>query len=760
MNTLESNVESTIKNYPFLNYINEDKSHYKHAKDAGYDDPDDLFLIGDSGGFLLNINPDDKFVNTHLFTEMADFYRKYKCYTTYREDSIPYRQLRKREEYRRKYGFSAPCLLQNGVIKNIRITGNHYNFLNYTMMEQLNTSTTKSSHKASVGAKFYDFSKFIDAQFWTWHCLEFAKRNGFHFIIDKTRRGGFSYMMAAKTANTLNLEPRKVVIHVAADKKFLTATGGLTDFTINNLRFFETKTPFVRGILSTDKENFRLGFKLPNGIVSPKAWQSALFSVSAMNNPDCAIGKDAIEVNVEELSTMENFDDFMAVTEPAMRTGSYVTGNLCCWGTATSGNMQVFEQNFYSPKAFNFMPFENVWDKDCRNEICGYFKPYCWGLQGQIGDRYAMDKDGNSDLELGIRIAYNERQKKKDTAKTFADYINYLGQYALMPAESFSSATENLFSSEELLAWEERLRTDNSFKFYVDGWLFDINGKIEFKTNARIEAEGGKLNQDYWDWIEGVPRKGHEHPHGCIRKWFNPIKVPYFDKDGKQVIGTPPGLYSISYDPVGINKENKLITNKHSHNSIKVWMNPCTYNGFKTALVCAYYGRPEKLEQADRVCFYLARYYNCIGTTGVEINRGETVSNFTKWKALKYLMRDPVQIWDTSIKGAVVGSYGVNMGDGAKKLEGLRLLKEMLYSIVGKNDLGEDIYLFQTIYDYQSILELKKWNSLGNFDRVSEMIIRALQWKLNDIEAAKELAHRKKLKEINNTRDILHRDWF
>lgn len=760
MSNLESNVESTIKNYPFLNYINEDKSHYKHAKDAGYDDPDDLFLIGDSGGFLLNINPGDKFVNTHLFTEMADFYRKYKCYTTYREDSIPYRQLRKREEYRRKYGFSAPCLLQNGVIKNIRITGNHYNFLNYTMMEQLNTSTTKSSHKASVGAKFYDFSKFIDAQFWTWHCLEFAKRNGFHFIIDKTRRGGFSYMMAAKTANTLNLEPRKVVIHVAADKKFLTATGGLTDFTINDLRFFETKTPFVRGILSTDKENFRLGFKLPNGIVSPKAWQSALFSVSAMNNPDCAIGKDAIEVNVEELSTMENFDDFMAVTEPAMRTGSYVTGNLYCWGTATSGNMQVFEQNFYSPKAFNFMPFENVWDKDCRNEICGYFKPYCWGLQGQIGDRYAMDEDGNSDLELGIRIAYNERQKKKDTAKTFADYINYLGQYALMPAESFSSATENLFSSEELLAWEERLRTDNSFKFYVDGWLFDINGKIEFKTNARIEAEGGKLNQDYWDWIEGVPRKGHEHPHGCIRKWFNPIKVTYFDKDGKQVIGTPPGLYSISYDPVGINKENKLITNKHSHNSIKVWMNPCTYNGFKTALVCAYYGRPEKLEQADRVCFYLARYYNCIGTTGVEINRGETVSNFTKWKALKYLMRDPVQIWDTSIKGAVVGSYGVNMGDGAKKLEGLRLLKEMLYSVVGKNDLGEDIYLFQTIYDYQSILELKKWNSLGNFDRVSEMIIRALQWKLNDIEAAKELAHRKKLKEINNTKDILHRDWF
>lgn len=757
---LESNVEEIIRTYPFLNYLNEDKSHYKTATEAGYNDPDNLFLIGDSGGFLLNIQSGDKFVNTHLFTQMADFYRNNKKYTLLKEDTIPHRQLRKREEYRRQHGLSMPCLLRNGKIENVRITGSHYNFLNYTMIEQLDESTTKSTDKSSVGRKYYDFSKFIDAQFWTFHVMEFANRNGFHLIIDKTRRGGFSYIMAADSANTINLQPRKVEIHVAADKKYLTSTGGLTDFTINNLRFYETKTPFVKGILSTDKENFRLGFKLPNGVVSPKSWNSALFSVSAMNNPDCAIGKDAVNVKVEELSTMENFDDFMAVTEPAMRTGSYTTGSLFCWGTATSGNMQVFEQNFYSPKSYNFMPFENVWDKDCRNELCGYFKSYAWGLQGQVENKYAMDQDGNSNLEVGLRIAYNERKKKKDSAKTFADYINYLGQYALMPAESFSSTIENLFSSEELMTWEERLRTDNSFKFYADGWLFEQNNKVIFKTNSRIEAEGGKLNVNYFDWIEGVPRKGHEHPHGCIRKWFNPMQVPYIDKDGRQIIGTPPGLYSISYDPVGVNKENKLITNKHSHNSIKVWMNPSQYNGFKTALVAAYYGRTEKLEEADKVCLLLAKYYNCVGTTGVEINRGETVSNFTKWKALKYLMKDPVQIWDTTIKGNVVSTYGVNMGDGVKKLEGLRLLKEMLYSVVSKDDLGNDVYLFQTIYDYQSILELKKWNSVGNFDRVSEMIIRALQWRLCDIEAAKELAHRKKLITKEDDKSILNRAWF
>ena len=153
---METNVEKYIEDYPFLKYINEDKSHYIHAKDAGYDDPDDLFLCGDSGGFLLNIQPGDRFVNTHLFTEMADFYRQYKQYTTYREDSIPHRRLRKREEYRRAHGFSAPCLLRNGKIQEVRITGGHYNFLNYTLIEQLDEQK-KRNRNYEISRRYKSF---------------------------------------------------------------------------------------------------------------------------------------------------------------------------------------------------------------------------------------------------------------------------------------------------------------------------------------------------------------------------------------------------------------------------------------------------------------------------------------------------------------------------------------------------------------------------------------------------------------------------
>ena len=742
--------------YPFLDYILEDKSRYKKASEAGYNDPYDLFLIGDSGGFLMNINPQIKFVNTHLFTEMADYYRENNEYTSFKPNSIAHTKLRKREQYRRKHGFDAPCLLYpDGTIHNCHITGSHYNFLNYTRMERLDEGSILQGKK-NVASKHFDFPKFIDAQYWTFHVMEFVKNNGFHLIIDKTRRGGFSYIMASDSANTVNCNSRKVVIHVAADSKYLTDRGGLSDFAIADIRFYEEKSPFVRGILSTTKEDFRLGYKLRNGVEADNSWKSALLSVSAHNNANCAIGKDAVVVKVEELSTMENFDAFMNVTEPAMRTGSFITGTLMAWGTATDGNMQVFEQNFYNPEAFHFMPFENVWDRDSRSEVCGFFKPYCWGLEGLYQGIPGMDKDGNSNLSIGLQIAKQERIEKKESSKSYADYIRYLGQYALMPSESFSSASENIFSSEELTAWEDRLRIDSDLRFYTDAAFDESKGKIEFVSNARLQAEGKKT----YDWIQGVPRRGNEDPHGCVRIWFFPEYIEKITPTGK-IKEIPEGLYSITYDPVGVDKEKNEITNKHSHNSISVWMNPHAINGFKAKKVAAYYGRPDRLEEADRICYQLAVFYNCIGTTSVEINRGETVSNFKKWSATQYLAFEPIFVWDASIQETYSKTYGYSIGDNAKKLNAIRLLKEYLYEEIGKDEEGNPIRNFHLIYDYQAILELKKWNSKGNFDRVSEMLLRGIEWKAAELKGLHDLENRQPLTAENiDENDILNRLWF
>lgn len=746
--------------YPFLEYIEEpDKEkNYKKASDCGWYDPHNNFLIGDSGGFLLNIRP-GKFVNTELFNEAARTYQATGKYTQFKVDSIPHRQFRRRECDRRRNGFSAPCWQNpDGSIEDVWITGGHYNFLNYTRMERTDESSVIVTEHGATAKKIYSFPSFIDAQFWTWQIIEFCRRNGLHLIIDKTRRGGFSYIMAADSSNEVNLSKHKVVIHVAADNKYLIKQGGLSDFAVNNLKFFEEKTPFKRGIYSPTTDSFKLGYRMKNGVEADDSWSSSLLSVSANNNPDCAIGKDAVTIKVEELSTMQNFDEFMNVTEPTMTVGTRTTGTLMAWGTATAANMQIFEQNFYNPRAFGFMAFENVFDNDARNEVCGFFKSYAWGLEGEIDGVKGFDENGNSNLRIGLQLAARERIEKKKTAKTFAEYLNYLGQRALFPAESFSSASENIFSSEALNKFEDKLRLDNSYKFYTDGELFeDGTKKIYFKSNARIRIENPDMKT--YDYIQGVPRRGNEDPHGCIRVWFAPEYEETYIND-RLVRSILPGTYVAVYDPVGIDKDKKEITDRHSHNSIFVIEMPRERNGFKPKLCAAYYGRTERLEEADEKFYRLCKWYNCIGTGLVEINRGETVSNFRKWKATRYLGYEPLYVWDSAVKEKVSTSYGYNIGSGAKKLDGLRLLKEFLYEVIGKNEFGEDIYVFERFLDYQTILELKKFNAEGNFDRISSLILLGIYWKSIDIKGKRELASRKKVTEDNDKTDIFNRQWF
>lgn len=746
--------------YPFLEYIEEpDKEKkYKKASDCGWYDPHNNFLIGDSGGFLLNIRP-GKFVNTELFNEAARTYQATGRYTQFKVDSIPHRQFRRRECDRRRNGFSAPCWQNpDGSIEDVWITGGHYNFLNYTRMERTDESSVIVTEHGATAKKIYSFPSFIDAQFWTWQIIEFCRRNGLHLIIDKTRRGGFSYIMAADSSNEVNLSKHKVVIHVAADNKYLIKQGGLSDFAVNNLKFFEEKTPFKRGIYSPTTDSFKLGYRMKNGVEADDSWSSSLLSVSANNNPDCAIGKDAVTIKVEELSTMQNFDEFMNVTEPTMTVGTRTTGTLMAWGTATAANMQIFEQNFYNPRAFGFMAFENVFDNDARNEVCGFFKSYAWGLEGEIDGIKGFDEDGNSNLRIGLKLAARERVEKKKTAKTFAEYLNYLGQRALFPAESFSSASENIFSSEALNKFEDKLRIDNSYKFYTDGELFeDGTKKIYFKSNARIRIENPDMKT--YDYIQGVPRRSNEDPHGCIRVWFAPEYEETYIND-RLIRGILPGTYVAVYDPVGIDKDKKEITDRHSHNSIFVIEMPRERNGFKPKLCAAYYGRTERLEEADEKFYRLCKWYNCIGTGLVEINRGETVSNFRKWKATRYLGYEPLYVWDSAVKEKVSTSYGYNIGSSPKKLDGLRLLKEFLYEVIGKNEFGEDIYVFERFLDYQTILELKKFNAEGNFDRISSLILLGIYWKSIDIKGKRELASRKKVTEDNDKTDIFNRQWF
>ena len=59
------------------------------------------------------------------------------------------------------------------------------------------------------------------------------------------------------------------------------------------------------------------------------------------------------------------------------------------------------------------------------------------------------------------------------------------------------------------------------------------------------------------------------------------------------------------------------------------------------------------------------------------------------------------------------------------------------------------------------VLELKKYSLKGNFDRVSSLLLRAIEWKGKQLRAQDELNSRKELTGANiDSQDILQREWF
>lgn len=722
----------------FNDFIKEDKSRYKTATEAGYYDPDNDFLIGDSGGFIMNMS--FRFTNVDLLSPSANAYHKNKkSYIDAEVDSPAYTKFRRREEYRREHGFSAKCkLMPNGVVKELRITGEHYNFLNYVKILRLDYNSIIKG----TGVKKLLFPRFFDSQYWYYKCKEFSKNNGFHMIINKTRRGGFSYMEGKGSANYINLHPNHTVILAAFDKKYVTKGNAIAPMALEQLEFYENETPFRRGILTRDIENIQLGYRDKKG--TKKGFLSRLLSVSTgPNNPNAAIGKDGQEIKAEELGNFPNFDEFMTQTEPTTRTGSFLTGHITGFGTVNSDNEtnEIFEKNFKNPKKWNFMPFENVWDENSRHLICGFFKPFWWGLEGKIGDEFAMDINGNSNFDVAKILVKLEREEKWINKETLKDYVDYCGQYANNPEEAFSNATENIFSSASLDFQISRLKNDPHLKFYRDGQLRKDGKNVELITNERLYANGEEVHE-YITW-HGNAKKDKDN-HGCFREYFPPYKV------GDTV---PKNLYRIWSDPFGVDKKAKDLDRYNSLGSFYVYMRPNTItNSIGDILVASYVGRPDTMMDYDKILLLASMRYNAEVLT--ENDRGETIPNFKILKEQGRLVREPNFAWDSNIQGTSGRVYGVSVGTGARKLAGVQALYEWLYTKRGVDDYGREVYTLHYIYDLPWLLELKAWKLAGNFDRTSSMIVGMFDIKQMEYDKIPVGTG------VKDTNSIFNRKWF
>lgn len=745
-------IERKRKAYlPFIDYVMEDKSKYPFAKDCinpktgnNWFDPDDDFRVGKSGGLLMNI--DFIFVNTHKFTEVADYFIKNKKYCPYEEDTDKYFQFWDRETKRRRKGVQARCKVyfrdieeyfnpKTSAVKReqlrhyVRITGDHYNYLNYGRIER----TPNPEERADLDSKglisvntVAGFPRFWDADYWYYKTDEFIIRNKRNNTVAKARRKGISYKRGSQVANTVNLNKAVTVVMAADIIDYLTDPEATADMAKKNLTWYEDMTYWRRGFLSESIDNIELGYKKSKEGNKKYGFRSKVISVAIGRNESAAIGKKAIAIDFEESGRSPNLQNAWNVTLNNIESGAIKIGTGRIYGTAGTKNTNwtAFRNIYYNPDSNNMMPFEDVWDYDARHVKCCFFIPQVWCCEPFIYDGNSLFFDAwKWDKEDKIE------QKKHSTP---SNYTTYCAQRANMPSEAFIDTKDNMFSSPELNEYIRDLYDNPEYKYYTDGWYVEVGSNVEFWNKEKcMKNDLFKNGGHFHNYIEDVPFSENTDIHGCVRE----IYPPYIDPNTGKV---KEGAYFITVDAYRVDKDRDQVNIKNSLYGIQCWLRAnqgTPYEG--KILVASYTGRLDTMAQNDRIALNMAIRYNC----GVlpEAGTGELVSNFKVWQYSNKLMYDPSEYIDRSLGVKGKQQIGIVIGDGEKKIEGLRMLRDYLYEIVAKTEKGDKIYRLHRTNDLALCLELQRFNLEGNFDRVSTAIIAMFEFK-KDFVLLKEQA--------------------
>lgn len=722
---------------PFIDYLCEDKSKYPKASEGisyitnkHLYDPDNDFLIGNSGGILMNI--DFIVINIERLSKAADTFDEYGTYCDYDPSTPAYESFWQRETSRRKKGVFIKAKLyykdiskffdanttdeeRESLLQPLRITGAHYTYLNYGRIERTPNDKERARLKRE-GAEYVEtvmgFPRYWDGDYWNFKIDEFIANNKFHLTKAKARRKGFSYKRGSQAANTINLFPNVTVTLAADQLAYLTDKGATTFMAKKCLDHFEEHTFWRRGYISEVIDDILMGYRVSTKGLKNFGWLSNLYSVACGKNESAAVGKKAIEIDFEEAGKFPNLQKALDVTLSNTESGAISVGTIRVYGTGgTKGaNWAAFSKAFYNPKMNKMLCMENVWDINKRHEVCGFFFPQVWDCEPYV-------ERGNSIIFTAY--AWDKQDKENHFHNNDSEtHIIYKAQRANTPAEAFINTTENMFASPELNLHVSDLINDNATRFFQDGWIVvnDLgnSNKAEFIPKAECIKRDIFGKGRFHEFVNQVPHGSRDDTHGCVRMYYRPFLV-----NGE----VPKDLYFVSVDAYKVDKAQKDVTDKHSLYSAQVWMRSNTITPYpnQKLLVCEYIGRLDTMEQNDIVTMGMCLIYNaeCCPEAGT----GETVSNFIKYKLRRYLMLDPTNANTRKLTNPNNNDYGIVIGDGDKKYNGLRMLKEFIYEPLSYTADGKSIRRLKSISSVRLLLECQRFTAEGNFDHISAAIV-------------------------------------
>ena len=669
-----------------------------------------------------------KWIDSSVFKQEALYFLKRGYYTSEPWGSPDWKKYWETQLERCKNGYE---------VDGHKITGHHYAYLNFSQIE------VAQEISEGIAEKVKTFPDFWDGDYNYFWCLNIARYGilnvglttkeenkrilalpkkeqheellkvfnslklfvkvkpehlygGWHFIVGKSRRKGYSYKNGQICANIYNTVRNSLTIIGAFDKKYLYPEGTM-GMSSNYINFINEHTGFRKSRDFVNKQDHRKASyeSRDNGVIIEKGYLSRIMAVTFKDNPDAARGKDSQLVLFEEAGKFPNLEDAFNATKPGLTAGKYITGQIIIFGTG--GDMENgtidFAKMFYDPEAYDCMPFINIWDENAENTTCGFFHPVTWNFEG------FYDEQGNSDIKAAEEYQINLRARLIERSSDSTLLQKHVQEYPLRPAESFLTVNINNFPVAELNAQKNRVIREKLHKKKGQPvhLLVSETGEIIAKPDLDNELQPIEY---YKPKIENLS--------GAV------VIYEYPNKDA------PRGLYKIGYDPYAQDRSEST-----SLGAIYVFKTVEKGSYTKNILVARYIGRPQEADDVNRIAMLLAKLYN---TEVMHENMFIHVKNFfRKKKELNRLAAQPDLVISKNIKHSTVSRvYGIHMDDKLKDA-GEKYIKDWLLDIKDYNEHGDSILNLESIYDIGLLEELIQYNRKGNFDRVMALMMVMFQ---------------------------------
>ena len=614
-----------------------------------------------------------KFINTDVFSEVSKYYLKHKVYTHAPEGTSEHKEFWDREERRCKEGYT---------VGGVRITGEHYAYLNYGRI----LATVEEGGRSR---KIDTFPKFLDMDYYWYHELEEAEKNGQGMIVVKARRKGYSYKNAFGMAWKFTWYPFSVSILAAFEKTFWANT---MDMAKNMINFINENTDFAKGFLIDRQDHIKAGYieKDPiSGINIQKGFKSELLALSFKDAPQKSVGRTAERMLFEEAGDWPGLLQAYQRSYPLFKDGNIMIGIPIIYGTGgnnKNGTNADFEEMFYNPSVYGLRSYDNIYDENAVGEA-GWFVDDAWYREPFV------DKSGNALREKAEEDVLLERAQKKHADPKA--YNMLVTQHPNTPKEAFLRNEGSVFPAIELYNVLARLKSNDRYKkIGTPGTLFREKGEIRFRPDLENQLE--PLNR--------FPHKPNDDVTGCpVIYQHPPEEIPY-------------GLYKIGLDPVAFDKSGS-----RSLNAAYVYKSLQSFEHGYDEIVAEYVGRPDNIEIYNRNLELLSEYYG-----GAEImfenDRGEVLSYFKRRGKLNLLADQPDNVISKVIKDSTVARIkGCHMNERMKDA-GEKFILRWLWTERGTNVDGDKVHNMDLITSPALLEELIQYHRGGNFDRVMALM--------------------------------------